>query len=104
MNSKHTPGTWAFSPRLSPSENSRGFDLYREANPRRGIAVIGPIDSDGIEGEANAYLIAAAPDMYKALTDCFAFLKGYDMQGMTEGEILSNARAAITKAEGMLNE
>jgi len=57
----HTPGPWGYAARLSGSENHKGFGLW----PATGgaIADIYPMDEDGIEGEANAQLIAAAPEL-----------------------------------------
>ena len=58
-------GPWQFTPRLSASENHRGFAIM-DAN-RHHICEVSPRDEDGIEGTANARLIASAPSLLAAL-------------------------------------
>lgn len=84
-----TPGPWTYSPRLSGSENRKGFWL--EGNQYK-IGELFPVDIDGLEGEANAHLIAAAPDLLAA---CKATLEMGD-----EYEAEKLVRAAIEKAAG----
>ena len=61
--SKHTPGPWQHSVKLSASENHRGFSIWTADG--WALADVQPADENGIEGEANARLIAAAPKMYE---------------------------------------
>jgi hypothetical protein len=64
-----TPGPWRYVPFLSGSENHKGF-CVQQVGRRRGkyaVAEVYPLDQDGIEGQANARLIAAAPSLYKQL-------------------------------------
>lgn len=63
----HTPGPWQYLAKLSGSENHKGYRIVCEANGRWWIADSSPIDQDGKEGEANARLIAAAPELLDAL-------------------------------------
>lgn len=57
----HTPGPWAYHARLSGSENHHGFRI----GAKFFLAEVMPIDSDGIEGEANARLISEAPELLR---------------------------------------
>lgn len=64
--SAHTSGPWEFVPKLSASENHKGFFIRAEKASRNGkwaLAEVKPSDEDGNLGEANARLIAAAPDL-----------------------------------------
>ena len=70
MNAKHTPGPWSTYTILQPSENHRGWEIA----PKRGnrVAAVYPMcTEDGSdpseEAQANARLIAAAPDLLAAL-------------------------------------
>lgn len=86
MAGKHTPGPWYATP-----QGSRGFEI--------GEVEIGMVIADGPgdpEAEANARLIAAAPDLFeaaKALEKCRRD-KGWI------GPALDQIAAAIAKAEG----
>ena len=58
----HTPEPWEYHSKLSASENHKGYNVwFTEANHGLFIADVSPIDTDGVRGEANADLIAAAP-------------------------------------------
>ena len=50
-----------------------------------------------LENQANAHLIAAAPELYEALERMVA---DYDIGEMTETPILDVANAALAKARG----
>ncbi len=78
---KHTPGPWMLT-------HTR-FRLEVKTGPDRCYAF-----SHG--DEANARLIAAAPELYQALKDIVFF-------GTVQGQRLANAKAAIAKAEGSDN-
>ena len=65
------------------------------------------IDSDGYTvcncspmGEANARLIAAAPDLLNALDGLLDYLREYDADYPEAAPIFGKARAAIAKATG----
>ena len=93
-NTTHTPGPWT-------------FDGYRHINyasysikshDRKGIcAIASSIKRPGEESEANARLIAAAPELLAALE---AMLEGWETgRGYTDRENqIGRARAAIAKA------
>jgi len=89
---KHTPGNWEYT-----SEYPYGRDI-RTDNIWIGD-VKGP--HDGIEGfpsseecEANARLIAAAPDLLEALEELVAYY------GTDNSEAIDKGVKAITKAKG----
>ena len=75
---QHTPGPWEHSPKLSGSENHKGFNIWQLLPGDHGsfIADVSPRDEDGIEGEANARLIAASPRLLAALEEIRDSLKG----------------------------
>lgn len=64
--SAHTPGPWEFVAKLSASENHKGFFVRAEKVTKNGkwaLAVVQPGDEDGVLGQANARLIAVAPEL-----------------------------------------
>lgn len=67
MSTKHTQGEW----HVSKHGNNDSFGVYAEGNGNDLAIVIGG-NEEGGETESNAKLIAAAPDMLKALQ----FVKG----------------------------
>lgn len=95
---KHTPGPWF---------EQTGFsdDVEITAESREGMVAIcsmelGYTGNIGVEQEANARLIAAAPDLLGALEE---FSREYD--GFEDGNgdpcpVLAKARAAIDRATG----
>jgi hypothetical protein len=71
METKHTPGPWHWS---GDSLTHRQFDIYSPSQaPRQHVATVNnlPVERlwsrDASQALANAKLIAAAPDMLKAL-------------------------------------
>ncbi|MCP4541718.1 MAG: hypothetical protein GY832_31690 [Chloroflexi bacterium] len=103
METKHTPGPWA-------GQKTAGHEIHSQS------AVYDEVTGESIaivyDGEANARLIAAAPDLLAALTTLVAWMddsglshtqpggKGVLRYEGTEYNIVTNARAAIAKAEG----
>lgn len=92
-NSKHTPGPWVIKDGILKSEN--GYHLYSlEERPGLGHAA-----------EANARLIAAAPELLESLEgllnqakQCFALTTSEESQKVLA---MDAARAAIAKATGV---
>ena len=98
MNVQHTPGPW----HTRKPEESNG---YVWINPIDGccgeIATAWPVKTDA-EAEANARLIAAAPDLLDALQALYA-LPEYDGTKVTSTHRISvkeKVRAALSKATG----
>jgi hypothetical protein len=107
--SKHTPGPWKVVRDGNPL--SAGIVAVIEHSPDRHIAV----EEDHFGGpwcapdtwEANARLIAAAPELLEALREACRLYAEYGLvAGHVEGDPLAvgrwigAARAAIAKAEG----
>jgi hypothetical protein len=90
--SKHTPGPWKIDPEWPPTKahpDWRAIVSYYDDGCHR-MSVSGHI------GEANAHLIAAAPDLLSALED--SLYVGADE--VLKVIIRKTAREAIAKAKG----
>ena len=92
MNTKHTPGEWF---------TCRGVSsIYIEARLRQGvvheIAACGPTEAGHEQQEANARLMAAAPDLLEALK---LVIRTCGFQ-LGESPTFDVAHAAIEKATG----
>ena len=92
--SKHTPGPWAIE---------SGGDIIQDAEPCFPL-VAHCFDTPGFadgEAEANARLMAAAPDLLAALRQLtrFCVRPGDDRHDYGYDEGMRQARAAIAKAE-----
>ena len=95
--SKHTPGPWFISGRMTKYIEARiGGGLIQE------VAACGPTDADGGYGErqyANAQLISAAPDLLEALEGMVRKAQKQNWNDNYPAE-LNAAYAAIAKAKG----
>ena len=67
MKTKHTPGQWY------SQENGRDTYIYREGEGKHTQCMVGKVSKSQNEYEANAKLIAAAPDMLEALNFMVGF-------------------------------
>jgi len=85
----HTPGPWKINTNCQPAEYPEWFEVVSEYNAKYRRMVV-----NGHCGEANARLIAAAPDLLEALRDMVS-----DHASLSEAT-LAFARAAIAKAVG----
>jgi hypothetical protein len=90
--SQHTPAPWKA---LIEDDEIRVV----EDDNLPGYSVIATID-DNREGEANAHLIAAAPEMYEALKAALADEEAYERGERVISAWKSIALAAIAKSEG----
>jgi len=91
--SKHTPGPWVL-------DNAEGGDWFRYVlaeDSQIGRVDLGNRGAISQHGEANARLIASAPEIYAALKDLVYQVQGPDQPAWL---CLKDARAAIAKAEG----
>jgi len=93
MNTKHTPGPWAVV---------SSWDDYMVEGPNKEEIIFqdGPYQTPSIK-EANARLIAAAPDLFEALKHMVEVCPAIDPNG-EEAHI--KACAAIAKATGVQND
>ena len=106
--SEHTPGPWVLKPARSIVG---GWAVWAEYEPGKHcqVADIEPWPNDpdtAPESEANARLIAAAPDLLAA---CEALIDAdsYDLKSLLDDAlpaIIEQARVAIAKAKGMTLE
>lgn len=94
MDSKHTPGPWY----AKGSSENRAWEVA-ERNTGELVAELNTIDATG---EADARLIAAAPDLLAALRGLVRDIEGREKRtGITQmGTAIDAARAALAKAEG----
>jgi hypothetical protein len=104
MNKKHTPGPWSWW-------SSNSFLRLTAENGRDGGVLSARPHSDGCAtvavGEADACLIAAAPDLLKELQELDAVLEAaWNARelpaSVVSGEQVRRYRAAIAKATGAL--
>lgn len=94
MTDKHTPGPWEAKPKVS---DHKRFVIW--SNKEAGAAVCETsnwLNEDFDEIKANAYLIAAAPDLFEAL-DRFV---GWHLLDIEPSQLLREAQQALAKARG----
>lgn len=100
MKSKHTPGPWHFHKKQSEFAfriDAAGDDWQELAT----VYQVPPYTHLMEQGEANARLIAAAPELLEALTrmrEMYQVL--LEQTGGRDDSILFDARRAIAKATG----
>ena len=101
--SKHTPGPWTFTSEQISDDGVQIHDEIRCFHLQSGDTLVldgcGCCDSPRLGNPADARLIAAAPDLLKALEgllDCAIY--GFGLPD--DNEFSLNARAAIAKAKG----
>lgn len=102
MQDKHTPGPWRVGRHYTDDEGYREIAIETTV---RGVecvpasVVLQFVNCGGMQ-EANANLIAAAPELLDALRSAEAFIAGFEDDESQEGmrDNLLKIRAAITKA------
>jgi len=92
--SEHTPGPWEIHPQFD--------SCYRDISAPNHIALARVVwrfeeEDRSPSCEANAHLIAAAPELLEALEN---LLKVHEGEGGTQHHAGDMARAAIAKAKG----
>ena len=101
---KHTPGPWKISRcQLKKTEHSAPDMLIEHGNKTEHSPLLCQVYAAGGEHprEANAKLIAAAPELLEALEKCADFMgsvAGTENVSNSFREALSEAKAAISKA------
>ena len=96
----HTPGPWAVFPKPHDDKERFSHWIYEENDPGHNVGIC--LCEDREESEANASLIAAAPDMLAALKECalqLEYLAEKFQPTSTGVAVLSRVEAAIAKAE-----
>jgi hypothetical protein len=94
MNTKHTPGPWTAK---ELHANYSGFVVLAENRPRKGY-MARVDDKSGVFSEADARLIAAAPELLDALKHCRDIFQNLG-HGYSVEKTIDNV---IAKAEGKL--
>lgn len=94
MQTKHTPGPWVYRHSFDSSAR-RDIWTATDATGHRELVATIP-DADGDHINANARLIAAAPELLAALQDVADYWAGGDIPA----DIYAGMRAAIAKATG----
>ena len=98
-----TPGPWHAFEQNATNPNTKGLfeiDANHPSGNRQTIAVT-PYKGDARELDANARLIAAAPEMYemcKLLEECMETIDGKD--GWDASYELAKVREVLAKVEG----
>lgn len=98
---KHTPGPWigagpSFGDQL-PRYTTEIVTEWEDEDDQRPMICTLPFRHYDHENEANARLIAAAPELLEALETCLVLM---DYGGTWTVEEQNTARAAIAKAKG----
>lgn len=91
-NLKHTQGEWQFS----KHGNNDSFGVYAENG--NDIAIVKGGNEEGGEGEANAKLISAAPNMLEVLMKIRNELRDGNYKGNHVNGMVQAAEEAINKA------
>jgi hypothetical protein len=105
MNTKHTPGPWYVGDLAAPDLAGRNMLVYASSGYAVADAKIFHCMFGVPEMEANARLIAAAPDLLEALQHLMLDLEYHGLAGFYSetsgsglGGAVADARAAIAKA------
>jgi len=97
---EHTPGPWAVHFIDRDGKPSLWIYSHDNGTPSRTVVETGALDCWPLS-EANAQLIAAAPELLEALEACLADLEHYvSTHGPGPDVRLANAKAAIAKVRG----
>jgi len=89
MAAPHTPGPWSIA--------GSGYGLDVRCAAGNIVGMTRRFGQNPAEVEANARLVAAAPDLLAALREALRFTPDV---GVAAARAVSNAQAAIAKAEG----
>lgn len=109
--SKHTPGPWEVKPLTGANDKGHGY-IFAQGDELV-ASVLAATNADPvfgteriIRGQANAHLIAAAPELLEALEGVVHFADGFGMYhtespaGIALRDWINGAHAAIAKATG----
>ena len=103
MNAKHTPGPWAVGHEMNSERPGSVPVVAMVRDSLGGKMHVAFVNGMAGEQEANARLIASAPDMLAALRGMLDGLRvptSVDDQNAEREEACAAARAAIAKATG----
>jgi hypothetical protein len=91
----HTPGPWQFD----KSALTGRIDI-RKNHANGDSRILGYVWQDQ-NGDSNAHLIAAAPDLLSALKETIEYLETFACHDEQGRAAIKSANAAISKAEGV---
>lgn len=94
---QHTPGPWMVTER-NTGERSALLVSKDDCMNFGAIAEVYPWNPGG-DPQANAHLIAAAPDLYEALHEILNYIGGADGP-LLDSYVMDRAEAALAKARG----
>ena len=94
---KHTPAPWSLGDSDLHCSNLSVHGIHENAHSTIARMVSSEHGMDPVEIYANARLIAAAPELLEALTDCVEHMHWTQPQGEAA---LKKAKAVIAKATG----
>lgn len=99
MENKFTPGPWEW--KGLPHLRYRGKYCFLVDSEGYELLSGSPVPSPHIciDNEADAHLIAAAPDMYEALFDALGYING-SIPDWQKGSVIRRITDAMCKAEG----
>ena len=109
---QHTPGPWAY---WEPQTDNGKWQIDAASGPMLPRPKIATVHTKLVGSEANARLIAASPDLLKALEAALSWfesppcptINGRPVSTITYGPasqvVIENARAAIRAATGLSN-
>lgn len=106
MNTQHTPGPWKVSHNAAKQMGGWKTNPYSIVVPVKGVSrttVANIPDRQTISEEqkrANAFLIAAAPDLLEALETLVNMAESFPSEMHKDHPDVVDARAAINKATG----
>jgi hypothetical protein len=101
MNTKHTPGPWSFEPAFKIGEHwaaGAAHGVTANDNKDKWRGYVTNVLANSPNAEANARLIAAAPDMLDALRQWQYAQRELDAEEMVNAQLSRDA--AIRKATG----
>lgn len=100
MTTQHTPAPWHIGPITSQGHNVQIRAVNQESPEFEvSVAILGGWGTSKEENEANARLIAAAPELLEALIEAGKYLQG-DVGCAYPQELFEVIQAAIAKATG----
>lgn len=108
MEAKHTPGPWKIfgGPSHPQRHHLAVIDSIPDVDGKIVANCICHLASTNPDSDANAQLIATAPDLLEACDDALSELMGtkaatdFEIGGVVSEDILEQLRAVITKAGG----
>lgn len=98
MPAKHTPGPWKLV--LNKFGCEAAVTVANKNSPDQPFIVAMCDDGEHLNNEANARLIAAAPEMLKAIKQLYSIYMDFNRTSFDLNEIRSILDKAIAKAEG----